>query len=128
MIKKICLLLIAGLVAGWLPIAAHAEFREEGIAIIGLKGPNALQFEANGFTNFADRYMLVSKLTRLYNEAGEPISLAELKVPCQARIVYKKRASDGLSEAISVNVESYIEERQLETTWGLPEIKPEPPR
>lgn len=126
--KKIYFLLIIALVIAWLPTAAQAEFREEGPAIIGLKGPNALQFEANGFTVFRDRYMLVSGLTRIYNEAGEPISLAELKVPCEARILYRKRASDGLSEAISINIESYIEGRETETVWRLPEIKPLPPQ
>ncbi|MBM4309468.1 MAG: hypothetical protein FJ119_00760 [Deltaproteobacteria bacterium] len=126
--KKMYSLLIIAFIIAWLPPAAQAEFREEGIAIIGEKGPNALRFEANGFSAFRDRYMLVSGLTRIYNEAGEPISLAELKVPCEARILYRKRASDGASEAISINIESYIEGRETETVWSLPEIEPLPPQ
>ena len=128
MLKKIYVLLIAVLIAGCLPTAAQAEFREEGLAIIGLKGPNALQFEASGLTGFTDRYMMVSSLTRIYNENGEPISLAELKVPCEATILYKKRAKDGASEAISITIQSYIEGQATETKWSLPEIKPLPPQ
>jgi len=126
--NKIYSLLIVALIIAWLPPAAQAEFREEGPAIIGFKGPNALRFEANGFKNFADRHMLVSGLTRIYNELGEPISLAGLKVPCEARILYRKRTSDGLSEAISITIESYIEGRKTETAWSLPELKPLPPQ
>lgn len=127
MLKKIYVLLIAVFIAEC-PLAAQAEFREEGLAIIGLKGPNALQFEASSFTAFSDRYMLVSGLTRIYNEAGEPLTLAELQIPCEARILYKKRAADGRAEAISVQIENYIEGRETETKWSLPEMKPEPPR
>jgi len=121
-------LLLIALAGAWLPHAAHAEFREEGIAIIGLKGPNALQFEASSFTAFADRYMLVSGLTRIYSELGEPISLVELRVPCEARILYRKRTSDGLAEAISVNVQGYVEGQETATEWSLPELKPLPPQ
>ena len=128
MLKKIYVLLIAVLIAGCLPLSAQAEFREEGPAIIGLKGPNALQFEANGFKAFTDRYMMISGLTNIHNEAGEPISLAELKVPCEALILYKKRAKDGLAEAISITIQGYIEGRETETKWSLPEIKPLPPQ
>jgi hypothetical protein len=126
--KRVYALLIAALAAAYLPAATHAEFREEGIAIIELKGPNALQLEASSFEHFIDRYMLVSDLTRIYNEVGERIGLDALGVPCQARILYKKRASDGLSEAISINVEYSIEGRPPETDWGLPEIQPLPPQ
>ncbi len=129
--KKRYALMTAALIAGFLLVAAtgaQAEFREKGPAIIGLKGPNALQFEAHGLHSFSDRYMLVSRLTRFYNEIGEPVSLADLKIPCQATVHYKKRASDGLCEAISINVEYYFEDREVSTDWSLPEIKPLPPQ
>ncbi len=128
MLKKLYSLLTAALIIGCLAAAAQAEFSEEGLAIIGLKGPNALQFEANGFTGYTDRYMMVSGLTRIYNEAGEPISLAELKIPCEARILYKKRASDGRPEAVSITILGYIEGQETETKWSLPEIQPPPPQ
>jgi len=131
MIKQLYSLLLAALMVGILSTAApsaQAEYREEGLAIIGLKGPNALRFEANSFTGFTDRYMMVSSLTRIYNEAGEPISLAELKIPCEAKILYKKRAADGLAEAISITIQGYIEGKDTETKWSLPEIKPLPPQ
>lgn len=127
MLKTTYILLIAVLLAAC-PLSAQAEFREEGLAIIGRKGPNALQFEANGFESFTDRYMMVSGLTRIYNEAGEPISLTEVKIPCEARILYKKRAADGLAEAISINIENYIEGQPTGTAWSLPEIKPALPQ
>jgi hypothetical protein len=131
MIKHIYSLLLAALLVGLLSIAApsaQAEYREEGLAIIGRKGPNALRFEASGFTGFTDPYMMVSSLTRIYNETGEQISLAELKVPCEARILYKKRAADGLAEAISITIQNYIEGQATETKWSMPEIKPEQPQ
>jgi len=131
MARHIYALLAVALLAalmGAAPPAAHAEFREKGTAVIGRKGPNALQFEAHGLTAFADRYMLLSSLTHFYNEEGDPISLADLKVPCQAVILYKKRTSDGKAEAISVNVEYYLEERETDTKFSLPKIKPEPQR
>jgi hypothetical protein len=128
MLKKKFVLLMAVLAVECLPLSAQAEFSEEGLAIIGLKGPNALQFEASSFTAFTDRYMLVSGLTRIYNEAGEPITLTELKIPCEARILYKKRAADGSSEAISITVLGYIEGQETETKLSLPEIKPAPPQ
>lgn len=128
MLKTIYALMIAALIAAYLPTAALAEFREEGIAIIGEKGPNALRFESSSFEHFADRHMLVSGLTRIYNEAGERISLEALQYPSQARILYRKRTSDGLSEAISITVEAFIEDRQTETAWNLPEIKLLPPQ
>lgn len=116
---------LAGLTALAVP-AAHAEFREKGIAVIAEKGPNALKFEAHGLAAFADRYMLVSRLTRIYNEEGMSIPLSSLRVPCQAEILYKKRASDGKAEAISVKVEHYLDERETTMNWSLPTIKPDP--
>lgn len=131
MIKHIYSLLLSALLVSILSAtapSAHAEYREEGLAIIGQKGPNALRFEANSFTDFTDRHMMVSGLTRIYNEAGEPVTLAELKIPCEARILYKKRAADGASEAISITIQGYIAGQETETKWSLPEIKPMPPQ
>jgi len=129
MIKKIHALLTVALLAALTAAAAPAdcaEFREKGTAVIGEKGPNALQFEAHGLTAFTDRYMLVSRLTRIYNEEGVSIPLSALRLPCQAEVFYKKRASDGKAEAISVNVEHYLEERETTTNWSLPTITPAP--
>ncbi len=85
--KNVCSLLIVALCGCILAIAApraQAESREEGPAIIDRKGPNALMFEGHGFANFVDRYMLVTKLTRFYDENGETTTLAALKIPCEA--------------------------------------------
>jgi hypothetical protein len=128
MLKKLYSLLAAALIIGCLAAAAQAEFTEEGLAIIGSKGPNALQFEANSFTGYTDRYMMVSGLTRIYNEAGEPITLTELRLPCEARILYKKRAQDGASEAITITIQGYIEGQETETKFSLPDIKPALPK
>jgi hypothetical protein len=107
---------------------AHAEFREEDTALIDRKGPNALMFDGHGFKGFVDRYMQVSRLTSFYDENGEKISLVDLKVPCQARILYRKKTSGETPEAISVHVEYYPENRSLDTKFSLPIMKPEPPQ
>lgn len=131
MIKHIYSLLLVALCSGILSTAApsaYAEYREEGTALIDRKGPNALMFDGHGFTGFVDRYMQVSALTHFYDENGEPISLIDLKVPCQARILYRKKTSGEAPEAISVNVEYYPKNRPLDTKLSLPVMKPEPPQ
>jgi len=107
---------------------AHAEFREEGVAHIDRKGPNALMFDGHGFTQFADRYMQVTKLTHFYDENNEPISLNTLKIPCMAQIVYRKKTSGENPEAISVHVLHYFENRPSNTNLNLPVMKPAPPQ
>jgi hypothetical protein len=132
MTKNIYSLLLVVLCAGILSVAmpnAHAaEYREEAIALIDRKGPNALTFDGHGFKGFVDRYMQVSALTHFYDENGEEISFANLKVPCQARILYRKKSSGGVPEAISVHVEHYREDRPIDTQWTLPRMKPEQPQ
>jgi hypothetical protein len=131
MIKQIYSLLLVAFLVGIMSAAApsaHAEFREEGTALIDRKGPNALVFDGHGFTGFVDRYMQVSSLTRFYDENGQAISLVDLKVPCQARILYRKKTSGENPEAISVYVEYYPENRPLDTKMSLPVMKPEPPQ
>ncbi len=129
--KKIYPLLFIALCAGILSIAAipaHAEFREEGVAHIDRKGPNALMFDGHGFTQFVDRYMQVTNLTHFYDENNEPISLTSLKIPCMARIVYKKKTSGEPPEAISVYVLHYFEDRPSNTNFNLPVMTPDPPQ
>ena len=131
MIQKVYSLLLVALEAGILSAAApsaQAEYREEGTALIERKGPNALMFDGHGFTGFVDRYMLVTSLTRFYDENGEPLSLVDLKVPCQARILYRKKSSGATPEAISVTVEHYFEDRPTETKLNLPVMKPKQPQ
>ena len=131
MIQQVYSLLLVALVFGILSAAApsaHAEFREEGTALIDRKGPNALMFDGHGFKGFVDRYMQVSRLTRFYDENGEEISLVDLKVPSQARILYRKKNAGEAPEAISVHVEYYPENRLLDTKMSLPIMKPEPPQ
>jgi len=119
--------LCTGILMAVIPAAHAAEFREEGIALIESKGPNALMFDGHGFKSFVDRYMLVSTLTRFYDENGEQISLAALKIPCQAKILYRKKSS-GVPEAISVHVEHYRDDRPVSTQFSLPTMKPEAPQ
>jgi len=131
MIKHTYSLLLAALLIGIMSAAApsaQAEYREEGTALIERKGPNALMFDGHGFKGFVDRYMRVTSLTRFYDENGEPLSLADLKVPCQARILYRKKSSGENPEAISVYVEYYPENRPFDTKMSLPIMKPEPPQ
>jgi hypothetical protein len=131
MIQKVYSLLLVALVAGILSTAApsaYAEYREEGPALIDRKGPNALMFDGHGFKGFVDRYMQVSSLTRFYDENEQEISLVDLKVPCQARILYRKKSSGENPEAISVHVEYYPENRPLDTKMSLTVMKPEPPQ
>jgi hypothetical protein len=131
MLKNIYSLLLITLCAGILSIAvqpAQAEFREKGIAIIEQKGPNALMFDGHGFKHFKSRYMLVTKITRIYDENGLKISYANLKFPCQTQILYRNNTSTGLPEAISVHVEHYLRNREIGTGWNLPVIKPQPPQ
>ena len=131
MMQHIYSLLLTALMVGILSAAApsaQAEYREEGTAIIDRKGPNALMFDGHGFKGFVDRYMQVSRQTSFYDENGEPISLVDLKVPCQARILYRKKSSGEAPEAISVHVEYYPENRPLDTKMSLPVMKPGPPQ
>jgi len=130
MLKNLLMLLLVTLCVGILPIAAplaHAEFREKGVALIDRKGPNALMFEGHGLKNFVDRYMQVTRLTRFYDENNLPISLADLKIPCQAQILYRKNARTGRPEAISVKVNFYREDRVIGTHFNLPVMKPDLP-
>ncbi len=129
--KHLCLLLLVALCAGTLSITAapaHAEFREEGVALIERKGPNALMFDGHGFKHFVDRYMEVSSLTRCYDETGVQINFADLKFPCQARILYRIKNSGGMPEAISVRVEYYLDDRIVDAQWNLPFMKPADPK
>jgi len=130
MLKNLHVLLLITLCVGILPIAAplaHAEFREKGVALIDRKAPNALMFEGHGLKSFVDRYMQVTRLTRFYDENGLSISLADLKIPCQARILYRKNARTGRPEAISVHVDFYREDRVINTNFNLPVMKPNKP-
>lgn len=129
--KNVCSLLIVAICGCILAIAApcaQAESREEGPAIIDRKGPNALMFEGHGFTNFADRYMLVTNLTRFYDENGEPTTLTAFKIPCEATIQYRRQAKGGPPEAISVTVAHYFDDRPTDTQMNLATKKPEPPQ
>jgi hypothetical protein len=131
MLKNLHILLLAALCAGILSAAAptvHAEFREKGIALIDRKGPNALMFEGHGLPSFSDRYMGVTRLTRFYDETGLSISLADLKIPCEAKILYTKNRRTALPEAISVHVILYREDRVIDTKFNLPVMKPDGPR
>lgn len=130
MVKHIYSLLLVTLCSAILsfaaPYAHAAEYREEGVALIDRKGPNALMFDGHGFTQFVDRYMQVTGLTRFYDENNEPISLAALKIPCQAQIVYRQTASDEMPEAISVNVLHYFNNKPGDTNMNLPVMRPDP--
>ena len=131
MLKHIYSLLLVTLCSGILSVAtpsAHAEFREEGVAHIDRKGPNALMFFGHGFTQFVDLYMQVTNLAHFYDENNEPISLTSLKIPCMARIVYRKKTSDETPEAISVYVLHYFEDRPSDTNLNLPVMTPDPPQ
>ena len=130
MLKNLLVLLLITLCVGILPIAApmaHAEFREKGVVLIDRKGPNALMFEGHGLKSFVDRYMQVTRLTRFHDENGLPISLADLKIPCQAQLLYRKNARTGRPEAISVKVDFYREDRIIDNRFNLPTIKPPKP-
>ena len=127
--KNVCSLLIVALCGCILAIAAppaQAESLNEGPAIIDRKGPNALMFEGHGFANFVDRYMLVTNLTRFYDENGETTTLTALKIPCEARIQYRRQTKGGPPEAISVTVEHYFDDRPTDTQMNLGVKKPEP--
>ena len=129
MIKHSYLLLLIALCAGILLVATAPafadEFREKGTAFIDRKGPNALMFDGHGFKHFADRYMEVTSQTHFYDENDNPISLLDLKVPCQATILYRKKPWSAVPEVISVNVENYRDDRPVDTKWNLPVMKPE---
>jgi hypothetical protein len=131
MLKHLYSLLLIALFAGTLSITAataHAEFREEGVALIERKGPNALMFDGHGFKHFVDRYMEVSSLTRCYDETGVQINFVDLKFPCKARILYRIKNSGGMPEAISIHVEYYRDERIIGAQWNLPFMKPADPQ
>ena len=132
MLKNLHILLLVtlctGILSGAAPTAHAAEFREKGIALIDRKGPNALMFEAHGLPSFSDRYMGVTRLTRFYDETGLQIPLADLKIPCEAKIMYRKNARTASPEAISVHVLFYREDRIIDTKFNLPVMKPDEPR
>ena len=129
--KYVCSLLLAACCAVAILIAppnAQAEFREEAVALIEKKGPNALMFDGHGFKYFVGRYMQVTALTRCFDENGVRISYADLKFPCQAKIVYRMGKTGGRPEAITIHVEHYRGDREIGTQWNLPVIEPERPR
>ena len=132
MMKHSYPLLLIALCAAILSVATAPafadEFRERGTAFIDRKGPNALMFDGHGFKRFADRYMGVTSQTSFYDENGVPISLLDLKIPCQATIEYRKKLSSAVPEAISVTVEHYPGDRPVDTKWNLPVMKPERPQ
>jgi hypothetical protein len=127
MLKNLHILLLAALCVGILsaaaPTAHAAEFREKGTALIEGKAPNALAFDGHGFKYFVDRYMRITSLTRFYDENGLSISLANLKIPCQAQIHYRRNARTGVPEAISVNVDFYREDKIVDTRFNMPSVK-----
>ncbi len=126
--KKIYPLLLIALCAGILSVAAvpaHAEFHEKGAAMIVKKGPNALIFDGHGFESFISPYMLVTPLTHVYDETGAEISYIDLKFPCQARILYRKKDSGGVPEAVSVHVEYYLDGQTTGMQWNLPVMEAE---
>jgi hypothetical protein len=131
MTTKIYFVLIIALCASILSttvsVTQAAGFREKGPAYIDRKGPNALMFDAHGFKRFVDRYMEVTSRTRFYDENGEPISFADLKIPCRAQILYRKKSSSLVPEAISVKVIYYRDNGPVDNKWNLPVMKPDKP-